>query len=174
MKKVLLFFACLMMWVGAQAQVFVGGTLGVDVNNVGADGDGSVTTLTVQVAPEVGYNFNKTWAIGLQTVFGGVAVDGETVSQIVIAPYVRATFARVGIVDFFGEATIGYGHQDYDGYNGVSGAVMALRPGMAINFTKRFAVIARTNLLQYEYWDGVYGTEFSINKGFSVGVQINF
>ncbi|MDE7385978.1 MAG: hypothetical protein K2N28_02445 [Muribaculaceae bacterium] len=174
MKKALFIVVLLTAWVGAQAQVFVGGTVGIDFNTVGSDGEGSVTTYTAQVAPEVGYRFNKTWTLGLQTVFGGVAVKGETISQVVIAPYVRATFARAGIVDFFGEASVGYGHQNYDGYDGVSGAVIALRPGMAINFSRRFAVIARTNLLQYEYWDGVYGVDFSINKGFSVGVQINF
>lgn len=173
MKKLLLIVVMLTAWVGAQAQVFVGGTVGIDFNTVGSDGEGSVTTYTAQVSPEVGYRFNKTWALGLQTVFGGVTVKGETLSQVVIAPYVRATFARAGIVDFFGEATVGYGYQSIDDY-GTSGAVIALRPGMAINFSRRFAVIARTNLLQYEYWDGVYGVDFSINKGFSVGVQINF
>lgn len=173
MKRVLLIFASLIMWVGAQAQIFAGGTLSVDISTIGSDGEGSVTNTTLQIAPEVGYSFNNIWVVGLQASFGGIALEGETVSRIVIAPYARATFARAGIVDFFGEASVGYGHHSIEGY-GTSGTIIALRPGMAINFSPRFAVVARTNLLQYEYWDGDYGVDFSINKGCSVGVQINF
>ena len=173
MKKVLFIVMLLTAWVGAQAQFQVGGTLGVDVTNVGSDGEGSVTQTTLAITPEVGYRFNKTWTVGAQVGFGVVSLEGESLTKFAIMPYVRATFASVKMVDFFGEAAIGYGHQSVEGY-GVSGTILALRPGMAINFSPKFAVIARTNLLQYEYWDGDHGTEFSINKGFDLGVQFTF
>lgn len=173
MKKLLfvllLFSAC----VSAQAQLQLGGSLGLDVTNVGVDGGGSTTQTTLAITPEVGYRFNDTWTVGAQVGFGVVALKGESLTKFNIMPYARATFARVNIVDFFGEAALGYGHQSTDGF-GVSGALVALRPGMAINFSRKFAVIARTDLFRFEYWDGTRGTSFSLNKGFDLGVQFTF
>lgn len=170
MKKLMIALLLIVMGISAKAQFYAGGTLGVDVINL--HGDASSTQTAVAVAPEAGYCFNSTWAVGAQLGFGVVSNDGS-LTTIKVLPYVRATFARAGIVDFFGELGLGYAHQSSGGY-GVSGFASALRPGMAINFTKKFAVIARTNLLQYEYWDGIGAAEFSINKGFDLGVQFKF
>lgn len=178
MKKLLVVLALVSAWVGVQAQVYLGGTIGLDVVNVhGYEddfGEGSSSTQTsFGFAPEVGYNFNDSWAIGAQIGFGISSTDGISLNTYKIMPYVRNTFARAGIVDFFGELGLGYAHQTSTGI-GVSGFVSAVRPGMAINFSKKFAVIARTDLLRYEHWDGIGAFEFALNKSFDLGVQFTF
>lgn len=173
MKK--LFFALMLMATGicAQAQFFAGGTVGLDVLSAHEDKGASSTQTTFEIAPEFGYSFNSTWAVGAQIGYGLMSRSGETLNVVRIMPYVRATFARAGIVDFFGEAAVGYAHQSVDD-QGVSGTVAALRPGIAINFSDKFALIARTGLFQYEYWDGLGIFEFALNKSFEAGVQFTF
>lgn len=170
MRKLLLTLVLIVMGISAQARFYAGGTLGIDVINLH---DGASDTQTaLGIAPEVGYNINDTWAIGAQIGFGVVS-NGSSITSVKIMPYVRNTFASVGMVDFFGELGMGYANQSSGGF-GESGFVSAVRPGMAINFSKKFAVIARTNLLRYEYWDGVGVFEFALNKSFDLGVQFTF
>lgn len=174
MKKLLVALVLTVMSISAQAQFYAGGTLGLDVVNVHVDDEGpSSTQTTFGVAPEFGYSFNRTWSIGAQISYSFVKNEGQTLNNFCVLPYVRAVFARAGKVDFFGEAAVGYAHQSTEGI-GVSGTVAALRPGMAINFSRNFALIARSGLFQYEYWDGVSAIEFSLNKNFEVGVQFKF
>ena len=172
MKKLLLTLAIIAMGLGANAQFYAGGTIGLDVMSVHVDGGSSDTKTTFGIAPEFGYYFNKTWAVGA-SVGLNVASNEGTLTTISILPYVRGTFARAGIVDFFGEFAVGYAHQSIEDF-GVSGTIIGLRPGFAVNFTDKFALIARTSLFQYEYWDGTGIFDFSINKGFDLGVQFKF
>lgn len=172
MKKLLIAIAAIAMSITANAQGFVGGTLGLDVAHTSSDG-ASATVTTFQIAPEVGYHFNDTWAVGLQFAYGLTASDAPSVNQIQVMPYVRATFASAGIVDFFAELGAGYTHASCDGAS-AGGFVSALRPGMAINFTDKFSVIARTNLLEYSHIESANYVDFAINKGFSLGVNFKF
>lgn len=172
MKKLLIAIVALAMGATANAQGFVGGTLGLDVIHVSRDG-GSETQTMFEITPEVGYNFNKTWAVGAQLGYGLTSIEGETVNAVSVMPFVRATFARVSIVDFFGEIAAGYAYQSAGG-DGVSGFTMALRPGLAVNLSSSFALIARTNLVGYEHWDGLNIVEFGLNKGFELGVSFKF
>lgn len=45
---------------------------------------------------------------------------------------------------------------------------------MAINFTDKFAVIARTNILEYSHIEDTNFVDFALNKGFSIGVNFKF
>lgn len=182
MKRLLLSLTLMVAVLGAQAQVYIGGSLGLDVVSTHVDGSETTTRQTTfGVMPEIGGRINKTWSAGVTMGYGISKQDGIKLETYRFTPYVRAVFARAGIVDFFGELTAGYVHMFLDDEDslfkdddGLSGMLAALRPGMAINFSRRFALVARTNLLQYEYWDGLRVTNFSLNKGFDVGVQVTF
>ena len=172
MKK--LFLALILAIVGTtvHAQFYAGGTIGLDVIHVSND-DASATQTTFAIAPEFGYHFNHTWSLGAMVSYGLQSNDGVDLNVVHFMPYVRGVFARAGKVDFFGELGAGYGHQSSGGY-GVDGVVAALRPGVALNFSRKFALIARSTLLQFEHWDGVSGVEFGLNKSFDLGVQFTF
>ncbi len=171
MKKLLLVLVLILVGISARAQFYVGGSLGLKVEKV-SQGSSSETQTSFMITPEFGYSYDKTWSLGAQIGFNIVSNDGDLKTFTAI-PYVRCAFARAGIVDFLGELGVGYGHQSYRS-NGVSGLIAALRPGLAINFTPAFALIARSNLFRYEYWDGVKGTTFSVNDGFDLGFQFKF
>lgn len=158
---------------GAQAQGFYGGgSLGLQTAHV-TDGDNSATTTVIQISPEVGYEFNRTWSAGLCFAYALNHNNGYNLSIVNFYPYVRGTFARAGKVDFFGELAVGYGHQSVEEY-GVDGVVAGLRPGLLLHFSERFALTARTELLTFQHYDGTSTVGFGLNGNYSVGVQFQF
>lgn len=172
MKKVFILLMFVALSVVANAQLYVGGTLGVGVEH-GTGDYGSATVTTFTVAPEVGYNFNKTWAVGGTVGVQYMDVSGTGVTTLSILPYVRATFARAGIFDFFGELTAGYGYQTSGDY-GVSGFVAGLRPGFVAHVSNRFGLVGKMNLFKFNTYDGESNVGFSINNGIELGVQFSF
>lgn len=177
MKKIFLILMLLGITTTASAQFYAGGSFGVNVEHAKEDGGNGTTMTTLGIAPELGYSINRTWAVGLTLPVNYMTQNSVDLTVVQVLPYVRATFARASIVDFFGELALGYGHQSVstDGVSGgVSGFVAGLRPGLKINFSDKFALVGRTNLLSYSYYDGLTGVNFSINSGFSLGFQVNF
>lgn len=98
-----------------------------------------------------------------------VLTDGDSSTfGVGILPYGRFTFARAGIVDFFGEYYIGPGFiQDY------AGVETGLRPGVKVNFNDRFSLIFRTTLLGYSFYDKSY-ISYGINGGAEIGFAVSF
>lgn len=174
MKKslVVLLFLCIVSI--ADAQTYIGGALSLDFVN-SKQGGRSSTSYTIEFSPEIGYNFSKIFAVG--TTFGIGYMDSNSMSKGMticgILPYVRATFARASIVDFFVDVAAGYEYM-FDSWDGVGGFVSGLRPGINIHFTKRFGLIARTTLLSYSHMDNNTGSGFAINTNLELGVLFNF
>lgn len=173
MKKLFLLMALICMSVTASAQFYAGGTIGAQVLHYSTDG-GSATTSAFAVAPELGYDLNRTWAVGVSIPVAFQHTEGVNITNVGILPYVRGTFAHASIVDFFGELALGYGHQKVSDFDGVGGFESALRPGMKINFNDTFALVARTTLLSYSHYDGVNRVGFAINDGFELGFKVSF
>lgn len=63
MRKLLAILMLVCISLGASAQAYVGGTVGIGVEHASADG-GSLTNSAFLIAPEAGYYFNPTWAVG--------------------------------------------------------------------------------------------------------------
>ena len=58
MKKGLLLVVVMLATIAVKAQdIYVGGSLNVWRNSIG-------NTTSFKIAPEIGYNFNETWALG--------------------------------------------------------------------------------------------------------------
>ncbi|MCM1163171.1 MAG: porin family protein [Muribaculaceae bacterium] len=172
MRKLYVLLMLLCISVSASAQFYAGGTLGVSVVHASSDG-ASATQSAFAVTPELGYDINPTWAVGITVPVAYSHNDSYNTTKVGILPYVRCTFASASIVDFFGELALGYGHQKTGDY-GVGGFDSGLRPGMKINFNDKFALVARTTLLAYSHYDGVNGVGFAINDGFELGFKVSF
>ena len=98
MKKFFMTLAVVMIAVCANAQVYLGGNVGIASVDYGGDDDETIYSLL----PEIGYKFNDNWAAGV--MFGwskaGLQIDnGEfatserlTTHTFEISPYARYTF----------------------------------------------------------------------------------
>lgn len=172
MKKLFLLMALACISIAANAQAYVGGTLGIAVAHASTNG-ASATNSAFAINPEAGYFFNDTWAVGASVGVKYQSVSDTGITTFSVLPYVRANFAHVSIFDFFAELALGYSHESVEG-DGVGGFTSGLRPGFAANFNDNFALIGRTTLLSYSHYDGVNGIGFAINSNFELGVQFKF
>lgn len=173
MKKIFLFLFILIASAAANAQAYIGGTFGLGVESVSTDGD-TETGVALALAPEAGYYFNKTWALGASVGVQYSKVADIGVTTFSILPYVRATFARAGAFDFFAELAMGYAHQKVEDFDGVGGFIAGFRPGFAAHLGEKFSLIGRTTLLQYTHYDGISDFGFAINSNVELGVQFTF
>lgn len=147
----------------ASAQTYIGGTVGVGM--ITDDGE---TLTAISFSSEIGKRFNSRVAAGLSVgVNYSSYIDNTTVTAL---PYIRIYIAKTGIVEFFGEAAAGF----QTSTETTSGFAAALRPGISINLTKRFALIARTDLLSYMCADGISAVGLSLGNDIHAGVQFTF
>lgn len=152
MKKIFMTLAVAVLAVSANAQVYVGGNVGIASVDNGGDDDKTVYSLL----PEVGYNFNKDWAVGVEFGWskGDLHFDGEgladygTQHTFEINPYVRYTFVHSKLVDVFCDGMIGYKHyqNDCDAY------AIGLKPGIALNLSKSVSLVAHAGFAGYQTW----------------------
>lgn len=171
MKKfIMTLVAAVAMTVSANAQVYLGGSLGIGGSKV--NGGDNVTTY--QVLPEIGYKFDKDWAIG--TVVGfGKATPGELVTNstldtenssrnyVTVQPYVRYTFVHSKYVNVFVDGGFGYTHLNHAG-TGVSDQpqvsynawTVGLRPGIEVNLNKKVSFVAHIGFAGYNTIKGDY------------------
>lgn len=149
----------------ANAQVWIGGGLGAEINNV---------VKRVNVAPEIGYNINNQWTIALGadytfnnqwfTTLGDHEVTGTT-NTLFLEPYVRYVGGTIGKkFSLFCDLTGDFGLVDAGGY-----AVM-LRPGIAWAATEQFTAAFRLGKIGYDH--GIYGTNGFLMDCYLVAPEI--
>ena len=111
MKKFLMTLAAAFVAVAASAQVYVGGSLGINSTKIDGEDD---ATITYKFLPEIGYKFSDSWAAGVN--FGwakeGVTSDDDdlTVNTFEVNPYARFTFVKGKVVNVFCDGSVGYKH----------------------------------------------------------------
>ena len=143
MKKILMTLAVAFIAIAANAQVYVGGNIGIGSSKMGnAD---NVTTY--KFLPEVGYNINEDWAVGTTIGWGKgeghapTEIMSETNNYMTVAPYVRYTFVHNKYVNVFVDGGFGYYHINH----AKSGAVSynnweaGIRPGVAVNLSPKLS-----------------------------------
>ncbi len=179
MKKLVIILMLLGAAIATNAQTpFWGATVGVQTVHVIIDGGDSTSETAFQIGAEAGYEFNQTWTVGLCFAYQLTHVSDYNLSVFNLYPFVRATFARVSKVDFFGELAVGYGRQSInnDDYNfdAINGVVAGLRPGIMVHLTPKTAITVRTQLLSLEHYDGSTSFGFGLNGSSTIGLQFTF
>ena len=168
----------------ANAQWYVGGGLGLDFEKANKDADSQTRFV---LSPEVGYNLNEKWAVGINLEFGvinkltkvdtatGEVSANETGTSFFVGPYARYTVAKSGIVSFFVDGGLGFSFQNYgkDDENVLvkydkTGNVfnIGLRPGIAVKASDKVSFVATTGYFGYrKYSDDVLGggSKFGLN-----------
>ena len=134
--------------VAANAQVYVGGNVGIGSSK---SGDADAVT-TYKVLPEIGYNINQNWAIGTTAGWGKgnpVNIEGETQNYFTVEPYVRYTFVRSKYINAFVDGGFGYTHTNHAHGNPVKGTDVSVnawsvgaRPGISVNLSPKVSFVA--------------------------------
>ena len=158
MKKILSLALVLMVAVAAKAQLYVGGSLGLW-------GESDSKTTQIGIIPEIGYNINEKWSVGVNIGYMYNKVDSEKANTFVIAPYARYNYFKTGIVRLFVDGGLGYNHIDYkdDPY---SAWEIGFKPGIALDITEHFGMIAHLGFIGYR--DGDDEIKSAIDAGYGI------
>ena len=155
MKKLFLAAFVALTAIAANAQSWVGGSLGIDFTT--PKGGETVTTFTI--SPEYGYNFNDKWAIGVALEEESTFIDNSTVNVVSIEPFARFTFAKTGIVSFFVDGGVGFGcefaEQDGETFDDYSawGWSIGFKPGVKIAVTESLSLVAKLGFFGYKQFE---------------------
>ena len=186
MKKFFLVAAMAFFALGANAQWFVGGDVSIwstkyDSNSLFSD---QKRELEWNVSPYVGYNLSDRWAILAdlsigQTLNNG-GYEGSHSLALKIGPFVRYTYASIGMVDFFLTGGFQYGLDRNYGKSIVDQSYnlfwVGIEPGVKLNLADRFALVAHIGALGYSYEEG-YMSDFGFNlsaRTLSLGAELRF
>lgn len=195
MKKVILAALVAVASLSASAQVYVGGQLGFAT---GKAGDGADNTMKFTIAPEIGYNINEKFAVGIAigfttqngSFYGANPVTNEPVEGIPMsatkfaksascfsfAPYARYTFAKTGIASFFVDGGFAASFYNNDGGNVWN---ISVRPGVKLSASEKVDFVASIGALGYTFASEKAG-KFNVfglgvdNTAIKFGVYYNF
>ncbi|MCD8385803.1 MAG: porin family protein [Bacteroidales bacterium] len=172
MKKTLLALICAIAAIACNAQVFVGGTLGVSTEKQ----TNSPRYTTFSFAPTIGYTISDAFAVGVELNEQFAKSGGSHVNTVDIGPYIRYSFYHSGAFSAFGEAEVYYSYTKVKDFDGVSGLGVLVRPGISYMVTDNWQLLAKMTFFSYSHYKGDNNaTGFSINPAnISLGVAYNF
>lgn len=151
MKKFLMTIAAAFVAVSMNAQVYVGGSFGF-----ASFDNGNKSQTAFKVIPEVGYNIDENIAVGISLGYQqGITSaawelndPNEDLKLFSIAPYLRYTFAKMGPVALFADASFEYAHADNDGAK-ANGFGLGILPGIAVNLGEKLSFVSHIGKLGY-------------------------
>lgn len=153
MKKILLSFVAAAFSLVVSAQTYVGGELGF-----WRDWQDGANKTSFVVNPEVGYNLNENWAIGVRLGYGYEYVKGDKVNAFEVSPYARYTYAKLGPVNLFLDGGFGFGTfkvKDADGNSSDAQNAweVGIKPGLSVNLTEKLSFISHVGFFGYRKSD---------------------
>ena len=144
MKKVILAALVAVASLSANAQVWLGGDLGLGFTKATSNAD---TKTTFTIAPEIGYMFNEKWGVYADLDFTSVSkslpdANGKLTAATSFGFDVAArwNFAKTGIATFFLDGGFGL-----DFYNKSRGSIfdIKIQPGVSIAASEKVSFVAK-------------------------------
>ena len=176
MKKIVLTMMAAMVAVVMDAQVYVGGSVGFQT--VSHDGN-STTAFTLK--PEVGYNLNEDWAIGMAFGYSESGKDESKVKTFIINPYARYNAVKLDKVTLFLDGAFEYTNTKYDKYK-INKWGLGVKPGIAVALTDNLSLVSHMGFIGYSSskpdYDGAkatntFGVDLDANS-IDFGLYYNF
>lgn len=180
MKKLFSLIAVAFVAMSVNAQVYVGGSLGINAwSSQKNAGDRSETTFTI--LPEVGYNLNDEWAVG--TVIGYVSdkwvgVNGISESAFTFNPYARYTYLKAGKVSLFVDGGVDFTTASKADWNELA---IGLKPGVAVSLSDNISFVSHLGFIGYDVLnpdgDDNNTSKFGLNldgNNLTFGLYFNF
>ena len=97
MKKIVLVCIVAIMATAAQAQIYVGGTLGFSSVKT-ENSDAELKTTTIKLLPEIGYELDENWSIGTVVGYQYSKTGDLKTNTFTIAPYARYSFLQSDLI----------------------------------------------------------------------------
>lgn len=180
MKKLFSLIAVAFVAMSVNAQVYVGGSLGINAwSSQKNAGDRSETTFSI--LPEVGYNLNDEWAVG--TVIGYVSdkwtgVNGISESAFTFNPYARYTYLKAGKVSLFVDGGVDFTTASKADWNELA---IGLKPGLAVSLSDNISFVSHLGFIGYDVYnpdgDDNNISKFGLNldgNNLTFGLYFNF
>jgi hypothetical protein len=162
MKKIILTALVAVASLSANAQVWLGGSLGFNYTKQSIKGGSDASMTTFSIAPEIGYSLNDKWDLALALNESLISVkDGDTMNSFTINPYARYTYYTTGKVGFFLDlgftvGTTNLGSDDEDSFyktddNATTWGI-GVRPGVKYAASDKVTFVASLGLLGFEQY----------------------
>lgn len=166
MKKILMSMVAVLTAMNVNAQVYVGGSVGFGSAKMG----GGDSESTYKIIPEIGYNLNDQWAIGVGVGyqkgtcnFGNLDFNPGKTETFMVSPYARYTFMKSDMVNLFVDGGLGFASIKDTGSVFQAG----LRPGIALNASEKISLVAHIGFVGFETFspkgDGKSSNAFGLN-----------
>ena len=177
MKKIFMTLAAVCVAATMNAQGYIGG--GIGLQSTSHDGN---TNTTIKLMPEVGYNLNDSWALGIALGYGEnkntVKVNNVEVSEktktFSVSPYARYTFAKFDKVNLFVDGGLEYNYSDRND-NTVKELAIGLKPGVAVTLNEKFSFVAHAGFLGWNNYKSDNGGDAVNTFGFDLdGSNLSF
>jgi hypothetical protein len=152
MKKIFTSMALVLVATAMSAQVYVGGGM-----NAWRDHDNNKTT--AGISPEMGYQLNEKWAVGVALEYEYAHTSNADVHKVAANPYMRYTAMKMGPVSLFADCTGGVAVNKVNGGGSDTGWQIGIKPGVMVTLTPRLTFLAHTGFLGYRDADdyGYFG-----------------
>lgn len=148
MKKILTFAIALIATVTASAEGWYAG------GSVAFNRDITDNETEFIIMPEIGYNLTEKVAIGGVLGYDHTYDNGIKLNLFKVAPYLRYTYFKSGIVNLFvdGGVEFGTGKAKFDGESSDAANVwgIGIKPGVSLNVSKNVSLIAHIGFLGYQ------------------------
>lgn len=173
MKKIFMAAIIAMSAVAANAQVWVGGKIALDIEDEKAT---DKTNTVFQFSPEVGYKLSENVDVAVALAFASVKKgDADATTAFGVNPYVRYSFAKCGNVSFFVDGGVEYATWSTGG----STWGIGVRPGVAFAVSEKVGLVGHLGYIGYQKDSKSLGdnSRFGVgvdNTNLTVGVYYNF
>lgn len=179
MKKFLLTAVVAVFALAANAQVWVGGSLGASTSKHSYDGHELYKENAVKIAPTIGYTYNDDWDFALDLIYKHN--DGKEINSnsFGFAPYARYKFVKAGAFKAFVEGGFSYENTHVSGVDkNVNSWEIFIRPGVSYDLSKKVTIDAKLGALNYQFdKQGDYKTNtfgLDLHSDVQFGVYYNF
>lgn len=153
MKKFFLLAVVALIAISASAQSwYTGGqvTFGRRTTEVGGV---NIKATQITVLPEIGYNVTDNFALGAVLGVDYTKTGDQKLTLFKVNPYGRYTYFKSDLVNLFMDGGVGFGIGRANGHTAVAYEI-GLRPGVALNLSERFSLVAHVGFLGYQSGNG--------------------
>ena len=156
MKKILLMAAFAVATLTANAQFYIGGSLGFNSSSDKYNAAPTeITTSAITIAPEVGYTLNEKWGIGLafdvafnnnKRETAGTSVENNS-TTIGVKPYARYQALQWGKANIFVDGGINFGMTSRKDWKSSMDLGVFVTPGIAYQISDCISIVGKINNL---------------------------